>query len=130
MRKQTIPMLVAYLAAMLAMVASSPALAQGEPKSNQFWWPESLSLNPLRDHGVESNPMGDDFNYAEAFASLDLAAVKSDIDSVLKTSQDWWPLTTVTTDRFSFVWPGTAREPTAYPTAVVAPVVVNSVSSR
>ena len=91
MRKQTIPMLAAYFAAMLAMVASSPALAQGEPKSNQFWWPESLSLNPLRDHGVESNPMGDDFNYAEAFASLDLAAVKSDIDSVLKTSQDWWP---------------------------------------
>ena len=91
MRKQTIPMLAAYFAAMLAMVASSPALAQGEPKSNQFWWPENLILNPLRDHGVESNPMGDDFNYAEAFASLDLAAVKSDIDSVLKTSQDWWP---------------------------------------
>jgi catalase-peroxidase len=96
MRKQTIPMLIAYFAAMLAIVSSSPAFAQGEPtsnqvRSNQFWWPENLSLDALRDHGVESNPMGDDFNYAEAFASLDLDAVKSDIESVLKTSQDWWP---------------------------------------
>ena len=89
MRKQTIPLLVAV--AMLAVVPSSPASAQGEPKSNQFWWPENLSLSALRDHGAESNPMGDDFNYAEAFASLDLNAVKKDIESVLKTSQDWWP---------------------------------------
>jgi catalase-peroxidase len=84
MRKQTIPLLVAV--AMLAVVPSSPASAQGEPKSNQFWWPENLSLSALRDHGAESNPMGDDFNYAEAFASLDLNAVKKDIESVLKTS--------------------------------------------
>jgi len=91
MRKQTIPLLVAIAIAMSAVVPSSPAFAQGEPKSNQFWWPENLSLSPLRDHGVESNPMGDDFNYAEAFASLDLDAVKKDIETVLKTSQDWWP---------------------------------------
>jgi catalase-peroxidase len=91
MRKQTIPLLVAVTVAMLAVVPTDTAFAQGEPKSNQFWWPEKLSLSPLRDHGVASNPMGDDFNYAEAFASLDLNAVKKDIEVVLKTSQDWWP---------------------------------------
>ena len=91
MRKQTIPLLVALAIAMSAVVPSSPAVAQGEPKSNQFWWPENLNLSPLRDHSAASNPMGDDFNYAEAFASVDLDAVKTDIESVLKTSQDWWP---------------------------------------
>ena len=91
MRRQTIPLLIAFTLATLAVVPSGPAFSQGEPKSNQFWWPENLSLNALRDHGVESNPMGDDFNYAEAFASLDLDAVKKDIDTLLKTSQDWWP---------------------------------------
>jgi len=77
--------------AMLAAIPSNSAFAEGEPKSNQFWWPENLSLNALRDHGVESNPMGDDFNYAEAFEGLDLDAVKEDIDAILRTSQDWWP---------------------------------------
>jgi catalase-peroxidase len=91
MRIQTMPLLIAITLAMSAVVPSNAAFAQGEPKSNQFWWPENLSLNALRDHGVESNPMGDDFSYAEAFASLDLDAVKKDIESVLKTSQDWWP---------------------------------------
>jgi catalase-peroxidase len=91
MRKQTIPLLIALTVAMSAMVPLSPAFAQGEPKSNQFWWPENLSLSALRDHGAESNPMGDAFNYAEAFASLDVDAVKKDIESVLMTSQDWWP---------------------------------------
>jgi catalase-peroxidase len=90
MRKQTIPLLFA-LTLTLSAVAPSSTYAQGEPKSNQFWWPENLSLSPLRDHGIESNPMGADFNYAEAFASLDLVAVKKDIETVLKTSQDWWP---------------------------------------
>jgi catalase-peroxidase len=91
MHKQTIPLLVAFVIAMSTVVPSSTAFAQGESKSNQFWWPENLSLSALRDHGAESNPMGDDFNYAEAFASLDIDAVKQDIDTLLKTSQDWWP---------------------------------------
>jgi catalase-peroxidase len=73
------------------MVPSSSAFAQGEPKSNQFWWPDNLDLSPLRAQSVESNPMGDDFNYAEAFASLDLDALKADIEKLMKTSQDWWP---------------------------------------
>ncbi|MDJ0655186.1 MAG: catalase/peroxidase HPI [Xanthomonadales bacterium] len=61
------------------------------PKSNQFWWPENLDLSALRDHGAESNPMGDEFDYAEAFSKVDLEALKGDIEKVLTTSQDWWP---------------------------------------
>ncbi|MGB5738648.1 MAG: catalase/peroxidase HPI, partial [Woeseia sp.] len=91
MRKQTLLFLAAFAVTISPAVPSSDALAQGEPKSNEFWWPQNLNLSPLRDHGAESNPMGDDFNYAEAFASLDLDAVKKDIATLLNTSQDWWP---------------------------------------
>ncbi len=91
MRKQTIVLLATLAVAMPAVLTSEPAVAQATPKSNQFWWPDNLDLGPLRDHGVESNPMGDDFNYAAAFEALDLDAVKKDIDTVLTTSQDWWP---------------------------------------
>lgn len=66
-------------------------VAGGQPQLNQFWWPDQLDLSPLRDHDARSNPLGDDFNYAEAFKKLDLAAVKKDIDTLLTTSQDWWP---------------------------------------
>ncbi|MEY4579589.1 MAG: Catalase-peroxidase 2 precursor, partial [Pseudomonadota bacterium] len=59
--------------------------------SNQFWWPERLDLAPLRQHAAESDPMGADFKYAEAFKKLDLKAVKKDIAQVLATSQAWWP---------------------------------------
>ena len=91
MRGRTVPLLVAMTLAMSAVVPSSAAFAQGGSKPNQFWWPENLNLSALRDHGVESNPMGEDFNYAQAFASLNLDAVKKDIESVLTNSQDWWP---------------------------------------
>ena len=67
------------------------AVSAGEPRSNNFWWPEQLNLSSLRDHDARSNPFGDDFDYAEAFAQLDLAAVKKDIDTLLTQSQDWWP---------------------------------------
>ena len=90
LKRQTTFLATLAVAFSLAVPATS-AFAQGQPKSNQFWWPENLDLSPLRDHGAESNPMGEDFNYAAAFASLDLDAVKKDIDTVLKTSQDWWP---------------------------------------
>jgi catalase-peroxidase len=60
-------------------------------KPNKFWWPDQVDLSPLRDHGPTSNPLGEDFNYAAAFAALDLDAVKKDITDVMTTSQDWWP---------------------------------------
>jgi catalase-peroxidase len=91
MLKQTIPFLAVLAVAMSPAMASSPASAQGEPKSNRFWWPEQLDLGPLRQHAPESNPMGEDFDYAEEFKTLDLAAVKKDIETLMKTSQDWWP---------------------------------------
>jgi catalase-peroxidase len=66
-------------------------VAPGQAKSNQFWWPDQLDLTPLRDHDSRSNPLGADFDYAAAFARLDLAAVKKDVDVVLTNSQGWWP---------------------------------------
>ena len=59
--------------------------------TNRFWWPDLLDLSPLRQQAPASSPMGDDFNYAEEFKTLDLDAVKKDIEAVLTTSQDWWP---------------------------------------
>jgi len=91
MLKPSIALLTALAVAITALLTANPAAAQGKPKSNQFWWPEQVDLAALRDHGAESNPMGDDFDYAEAFASLDLDAVKKDIEALMKTSQDWWP---------------------------------------
>ncbi|MGW2785378.1 catalase/peroxidase HPI [Streptomyces populi] len=58
---------------------------------NRQWWPERLNLKILAKDPVVANPLGADFDYAEAFGSLDLAAVKQDIAEVLTTSQDWWP---------------------------------------
>ncbi len=80
-----------FAASLIVTAPANPALAGGMAKSNQFWWPEQLDLRPLRAHSVESNPLGADFDYAEAFAKLDLAEVKADIEKVLTTSQDWWP---------------------------------------
>ncbi len=91
MRKQTMSLLAALAVVMSLLVTSSPASAAGEPRSNQFWWPDNLSLSPLRDNGVESDPMGEDFDYAEAFAALDIDAVKKDIEVLMTTPQDWWP---------------------------------------
>ncbi len=59
--------------------------------SNQFWWPERLDLAPLRQHAVESSPLGKNFDYAKEFKKLDLKVVKKDIEKIMKTQQDWWP---------------------------------------
>jgi catalase-peroxidase len=58
---------------------------------NRDWWPNQLKLNILRQHSSKSNPMGNDFNYAEEFKSLDLKAIKSDLHQLMTSSQDWWP---------------------------------------
>jgi catalase-peroxidase len=80
--------LLAALAVAMTPLASS---AQGMPKSNQFWWPNQLDLSPLRAHDASSNPLGADFDYAAAFAKLDLDEVKADIEAIMTESQDWWP---------------------------------------
>ncbi len=58
---------------------------------NRDWWPNQLNLNILRQHSSLSNPMGEGFNYAEEFKSLDLAALKDDLRKLMTDSQDWWP---------------------------------------
>ena len=63
----------------------------GSGTGNRDWWPNQLKLNILRQHSALSNPMGEDFNYAEAFNALDLNAVKQDIVELMTQSQDWWP---------------------------------------
>ena len=72
-------------------IATNTASSEVKSKSNQFWWPEQLDLGPLRDHGIESNPYGATFDYAKELKTLDLQALKKDIDATLTTSQDWWP---------------------------------------
>ena len=59
--------------------------------TNRDWWPNQLNLRILHQHTSESDPMGSDFNYAEEFSSLDLAAVKNDLRALMTDSQDWWP---------------------------------------
>lgn len=91
MFKKTIP-LIAVLAIGLSPVALiNTALAQDRVTTNEYWWPNRLNLKPLRQHSPASNPMGETFNYAEAFSTLDLAAVKRDLEVQMTTSQDWWP---------------------------------------
>jgi catalase-peroxidase len=63
----------------------------GDGTSNRDWWPHRLRLEILRQHSSESSPMDGDFNYAEAFKTLDLDAVKKDLRELMTDSQDWWP---------------------------------------
>ena len=65
--------------------------AAGAGTSNRDWWPNQLNLKILHQHSPLSDPMGANFNYAEAFKSLDLAAVKQDLLALMTDSQDWWP---------------------------------------
>ena len=65
--------------------------AAGTGIQNKDWWPNQLNLNILRQHSSLSNPMDENFNYAEEFASLDLQALKKDLYDLMTDSQDWWP---------------------------------------
>ena len=91
MLKKSLPIFMAAAVSVTPLVYSTIATADPVAKSNQFWWPDTLNLQPLRAHDVSSNPYGDDFDYAQAFNSVDLEALKKDIEETLTTSQDWWP---------------------------------------
>jgi len=91
MLKPKIPLLAALAMVATPLLSSGTAMAAGTAKSNQFWWPEQLNLAPLRQHAEESSPLGEDFDYAEAFETLDLDEVKKDIEALMTSSQDWWP---------------------------------------
>src|SRR5689334_16008886 len=72
-------------------VAHGRAAHPTQGGGNRQWWPERLNLKILAKNPAVSNPLGEEFDYAEAFKALDLAAVKADIAETLRTSQDWWP---------------------------------------
>jgi len=91
MLKRTIPLIGMLLIVLTAIAPVSLSNAQGTVTTNEYWWPNRLNLAPLRLHSPESDPMGNGFNYAEAFESLDLDAVKQDLVDLMKNSQDWWP---------------------------------------
>ena len=72
-------------------MSGEQAKAAGGGTSNRDWWPNELKLNILRQNGVKSNPLGGDFNYAEAFNSVDFATLKKEVTDLMTDSQDWWP---------------------------------------
>jgi len=65
--------------------------AAGGGTTDHDWWPNRLKVELLHQHSSKSNPLGGEFNYAEEFKSLDLAAVKRDLAALMTDSQDWWP---------------------------------------
>jgi catalase-peroxidase len=100
MKRRNALLAIAVAGTMTLSMATASALADSantageqaeQPRSNQFWWPDQLDLSSLRDRDNRSNPLGDEFDYAQAFSELDLDEVKADIDAVLTNSQDWWP---------------------------------------
>ena len=84
-------LLISALAIAMSSPVQSENMFSGKAKPNSFWWPDQVDLGALRDHDPASNPYGDDFDYAEAFNSVDMKALKADIEKTLTTSQDWWP---------------------------------------
>jgi catalase-peroxidase len=91
MLKKSLVLATAISLGLSTLAAISPAVAQDGVANNDYWWPNRLNLDPLRDNDPASNPLGADFDYAEAFAQLDIDALKADLIDVMTTSQDWWP---------------------------------------
>jgi len=71
--------------------STCPVAHSTEARSNRDWWPDQLDLKTLQQNPPMANPMGKDFNYAAEFSTLDLDALRRDIEAVMTTSQDWWP---------------------------------------
>jgi len=69
----------------------SPTPKAHAPRTNQDWWPDQVDVSRLHPHSPQSNPLGDDFDYAAEFAKLDVDALKADMTALMTTSQDWWP---------------------------------------
>ena len=91
MAKSILPIVAVLTASLGPLALSGLAVAADKPMTTTDWWPNVLDLSPLRQHEVGANPYGPDFDYAAEFKTLDLAAVKKDIDKVLTTPQPWWP---------------------------------------
>ena len=102
--------------------------ANGVGTSNRDWWPEQLNLGILHQHSSLSNPMGEEFNYAEEFKSLDLDAVIQDLKTLMTDSWTGGRRTSGTSGLCSFAWHGTVRAPTASVTVAEAAAEVSSAS--
>ncbi len=87
MLHRVVSFIVLSTVTLLPVISAGPAHAQAP--SNDYWWPNRLSLEPLRQNAT--SPLGDDFDYAAAFESLDLDRLKADLEELMTTSQDWWP---------------------------------------
>ncbi|TGD72765.1 catalase/peroxidase HPI [Mangrovimicrobium sediminis] len=81
----------AITVATLCALGATAAATHAEAPDNDYWWPNRLSLEPLRDASASADPMGADFDYAEAFETLDVKALEKDLRALMKDSQDWWP---------------------------------------
>ena len=91
MLKKSLVLATAISLGLSTLATVSPAVAQDGVASNDYWWPNRLDLDPLRDNDPASNPLGAEFDYAEAFAQLDLEALKADLIAAMTTSQYWLP---------------------------------------
>jgi catalase-peroxidase len=86
--------IAATLIIALSTTIMSPAVSTADDaavQNSKFWWPDQLDLSPLRAHDVKSDPLNGEFDYVQAFNSLDYETLKKDIREILTTSQDWWP---------------------------------------
>jgi catalase-peroxidase len=90
MYTRTIAVTAAALIGLSSVAALQSASAQDSVRDNAYWWPSRIDLEPLR-QSAGISPLGENFDYAEAFESLDLEAVKADLIELMTTSQDWWP---------------------------------------
>jgi catalase-peroxidase len=91
MLRKTISLITMAAIGLSPLASLNLASAQEGVASNDYWWPNRLDLEPLRSNSTEANPLSDEFNYAEAFAAVDLDALSADLVDVMTTSQDWWP---------------------------------------
>ena len=91
MPRRTINVVAVLTLGLTLVLPAGLAVAQDGAPDNDYWWPDRLSLDPLRQTASASNPLGEDFDYAEAFESLDLDVLKADLTELMTTSQDWWP---------------------------------------
>lgn len=91
MSKGRIPSLAVLALALSPLFIGTTVHAEEGARPNTYWWPKTLDLSPLRQNKASNNPLGAQFNYAEAFNKLDLNAVKQDLVELMTNSQDWWP---------------------------------------
>ena len=94
MRNRTRTLTTTMTALALAVTAVTQvqvASAQPSGSGNDYWWPNRLDLEPLRQQSADLSPAAADFKYAEAFEQLDMDALKADLEELMTTSQDWWP---------------------------------------